>query len=148
MWTLFILWGMGDGKMIGRKALRSGGGLSKSKLVKGALKSAAQAGAMYLTYEGVQAARDAIVGEGQESAWLEGILESMAKERKGSGDDWWMSEGIIIAITAGCVLMCLVIAPVWVWCWRKARRGRNDNNVPMEEIIDPDVENNENNDPE
>ena len=43
--------------------------------------------------------------------------------------------------------MCLVIAPVWVWCWRKARRGRNDNNVPMEEILDPDVENNEDNDP-
>ena len=101
---------------------------------------------MYLTYEGVQAARDAIVGEDQESAWLEGIMANMVKERKGS--KWWMSEGVIIAITAGCVMMCLVLAPVLVCCWRKARRGRNDNNVPMEEVIDPDVENNEHNDPE
>ena len=63
-----------------------------------------------------------------------------------SGDDWWMSEEIIIVITAGCILMGLIIAPVWVWCWRRTRRGRNDNNVAMEEILDPDVENNDNND--
>ena len=147
MWTLFFVWGMVDGKMIRRKALMSGGGLSKSKIVKGALKSAAQAGAMYLTYEGVQAARDAIVGESKESDWLEGLLEGMAKEKKASGDDWWMSEEMIIVITAGCVLMGLIIAPVGVWCWRRTRRGRNDNNVAMEEILDPDVENNDNNDP-
>ena len=142
MVILCILWGSVEGKLIRRRPVLSGG-LSKSKILKGALTSAAQAGGMYLAYEGVQAAHEAIVGD-TESDWLQGLLEGMAKEKKASGDDWWISEEMIIIITAGCVLMGLIIAPVGVWCWRRTRRGRNDNNVAMEEILDHDVENDNN----
>ena len=72
-------------------------------------------------------------------------MEGAAKEKKASGDEWWLSEEWIIIISGGCVLMGLITAPVGVWCWRHTRRGRHEDNIAMEEMLDHD-EGNDNND--
>ena len=140
-----MLWGSVDNKLMRRRPVFSGG-ISKSKLLKGALSSAAQAGGMYLAYEGAQAAHEGIVGD-TESDWMKGILEGAAKKKKASGDKaWWLSEEWIIIICGACVMMGLITAPVGIWCVRRKRRAGHEV-IAMEEMSDQDegIDNDNNN---
>ena len=116
---LCVMWGSVDSKMM-RKPVFSGG-ISKRKLLQGALSSAAQAGGMYLAYEGAQAAHEAIAGD-PDAEWMKRVMEGAAKKKASGSEAWWLSEEWIIIICGFLVMVGLITTPLGIWCVKRKRR--------------------------
>ena len=117
---LCVMWSCSESKRM-RKPIFSGG-VSKKKLLQGALSSAAQAGGMYLVYEGAQALDEAITGNSDDE-WIKKVMEGAVKKKASGSDAWWMSEEWVVITCGLLVLAGLITTPLGLWCMRRKRRG-------------------------
>ena len=110
------------------------GGVSKKKIMQGALSSAAQAGTMYLAYEGAQALDDAITGN-DDDEWIKQVMEGVSQKKAESGE-WWMSEEWIVITCGLLVLAGLITTPLGMWCVKRKWRGEERRDEREDEDIE------------